>query len=207
MSNKPQTPCTHRARTQALAADIYQTHRRRLLAIATRNSPTIDDAEEALHDTFAIFIDHFDPDSQAPPVAWLTLTLKRRCWASYRRQRLSRHAPTPATEPQHLRHLTAPHATQPLPDEIVEIADTVSQMRSHLAALKPDQRHALSLLAFGYSYTEIAQLTGWTYTKVNRCISEGRAAIRDREHRSPHPDQTTTPPRGANSPSQTLNNP
>ncbi len=50
--------------------------------------------------------------------------------------------------------------------------------RSHLAALKRDERRALSLLALGYSYSEICELTEWSYTKVNRCLAEGRAALR-----------------------------
>jgi DNA-directed RNA polymerase specialized sigma24 family protein len=33
-------------------------------------------------------------------------------------------------------------------------------------------------LALGYSYREIAERQGWTYTKVNRCVAEGRAALR-----------------------------
>ena len=52
-------------------------------------------------------------------------------------------------------------------------------MRSHLAKLKPSERRALSLLALGYSYREICEQTGWSYTKVNRCLAEGRAALRE----------------------------
>ena len=37
---------------------------------------------------------------------------------------------------------------------------------------------ALILQAQGYSYAEIQQLCGWTYTKVNRCLAEGRARLR-----------------------------
>ena len=29
----------------------------------------------------------------------------------------------------------------------------------------------------GYSYAEIQELTGWTYTKVNRCMAEGRKSF------------------------------
>jgi len=32
----------------------------------------------------------------------------------------------------------------------------------------------------GYSYREIGQGLDWTQTKVNRCIAEGRAALRAR---------------------------
>ena len=49
-----------------------------------------------------------------------------------------------------------------------------------LATLKPNERRALALLAAGLSYAEIAELCGWTYTKVNRCLAEGRSALRDR---------------------------
>ena len=38
-------------------------------------------------------------------------------------------------------------------------------------------RRALVLKAHGYSYAEIQQLCGWTYTKVNRCMAEGRKAF------------------------------
>ena len=33
------------------------------------------------------------------------------------------------------------------------------------------------LQAQGYSYAEICELCGWTYTKVNRCLAEGRARL------------------------------
>jgi DNA-directed RNA polymerase specialized sigma24 family protein len=50
--------------------------------------------------------------------------------------------------------------------------------RRRLGGLKPDERTALGLLAAGFSYKEIGRRRGWTYTKVNRCIAEGRAALR-----------------------------
>ena len=44
-----------------------------------------------------------------------------------------------------------------------------------LRALKPDEARALLLKAEGLSYQEIGRRFGWTYTKVNRSITEGRA--------------------------------
>lgn len=167
---------SRRQRVHTIAHDLYAVHHRRLLAISTRNSPTIEDAEEALHDAFALFIRHFDPDSQAPPIAWLTLTLKRRCWATYRHQRLlpiqslsGNSAPEqPVTD----------HSSQRPLHEFAESAHDAKHIRRAFAHLKPDEQHALSMLALGYSYKEIAKHTGWTYTKVNRCITEGRARLR-----------------------------
>ena len=51
------------------------------------------------------------------------------------------------------------------------------QAAEALAQLKPQEIRALQLKAEGYSYREICQLTGWTYTKVNRCLTEGRRAL------------------------------
>jgi Putative zinc-finger len=47
-----------------------------------------------------------------------------------------------------------------------------------LAALKPAETRALVLQAGGRSYAEIEAETGWTHTKVNRALTEGRAAFR-----------------------------
>ena len=41
----------------------------------------------------------------------------------------------------------------------------------------PGASRALVLKAEGYSYREIMDITGWTYTKVNRCMAEGRKAF------------------------------
>jgi hypothetical protein len=43
-----------------------------------------------------------------------------------------------------------------------------------LHALKPQEVRALTLKAQGYSYAEIGEITGWSYTKINRCMAEGR---------------------------------
>jgi DNA-directed RNA polymerase specialized sigma24 family protein len=40
-------------------------------------------------------------------------------------------------------------------------------------------RRALILRAAGYSYNEIAELLGVTYTNLNRQVTEGRAELRE----------------------------
>jgi sigma-70-like protein len=49
-----------------------------------------------------------------------------------------------------------------------------------LKQLKPQEIRALVLRAEGYSYKQIQEVTGWTYTKVNRCLTEGRKAFLER---------------------------
>ncbi|MDX8150944.1 sigma-70 family RNA polymerase sigma factor, partial [Patulibacter brassicae] len=50
--------------------------------------------------------------------------------------------------------------------------------REALLGLKPAERQALWLQAQGLSYEEIADQLGWTRTKVNRNVAEGRARLR-----------------------------
>ena len=64
------------------------------------------------------------------------------------------------------------------PDEGAEKRELVDRSREALAHLKPHELKALTQLAEGYSYAEIADLNGWTRTKVNRCLAEGRARFR-----------------------------
>jgi DNA-directed RNA polymerase specialized sigma24 family protein len=160
-----------------LASGLYAEGRDYLLAIARANATGEADAEEALQEAFVSFIRHFDPGRGAPPLAWLTLTLKRECWGKRRRSHPDRHAgqetergageigsvleaiPCPITGPE-------------------ELAIRRDGARRRLGCLKPDQRTALILQAAGYSYHEIAAGLGWSYTKVNRSVNEGRLALR-----------------------------
>ncbi len=74
-----------------LATELFTDRHDYLLAIARRNAHTEADAAEALQEAFASFIAKFDPQRGAPPLAWLTLTLKRQCWRQRREARLDRH--------------------------------------------------------------------------------------------------------------------
>jgi DNA-directed RNA polymerase specialized sigma24 family protein len=58
-------------------------------------------------------------------------------------------------------------------------------LRAAMRQLKPDERRALILFyamdasrGDGGRYRRIMRATGWSYTKVNRSLTEGRAALR-----------------------------
>jgi RNA polymerase sigma factor (sigma-70 family) len=169
-----------RAQVKSLAAELYAEQYSQLLAIARKNAVTGAEAEEALQDAFAQFIAHFDPDGGAPPIAWLILTLKRACWGKRKQLHLDRHVCPEASSEADGPFCVVEQFAASLSDteSSIERAEDLLEAQQRLASLKPDERTALLLLAFGYSYKEIGQLRGWTYTKVNRCISEGRAALR-----------------------------
>lgn len=63
------------------------------------------------------------------------------------------------------------------------------QRVADLATLKPRERRELYLKALGYRYEEIDELTGSSFTAVNRRLAEGRAQLRqlaqDRDTRQP----------------------
>jgi RNA polymerase sigma factor (sigma-70 family) len=60
----------------------------------------------------------------------------------------------------------------------VELAHEARELLRSIAALGINRRTALTLRAAGYSYREIQDRLGVTYTWVNRHITEGRHALR-----------------------------
>src|ERR1700755_2095506 len=63
--------------------------------------------------------------------------------------------------------------------EQVAGGERVDRSVEALKALKPDEAKALMLKAQGLSYKEIGRRFGWTYTKTNRAITEGRKRFID----------------------------
>jgi DNA-directed RNA polymerase specialized sigma24 family protein len=165
-----------RTAVQSLAEQLYRERRRYLLNIARRNAATEADAEEALQETFASFLLAYDPDGGAPALAWVTLCLKRQCW----RQRYSAHLDRRVAALPESRHEEPTGLIERRPADTTLLCDRVAdraEARARLAELKPDERRTLGLLAAGCSYREVGRITGFTYTKVNRCASEGRTAL------------------------------
>ena len=70
------------------------------------------------------------------------------------------------------------------PAERVERREAIARSREALQALKPQELRALTLLAEGYSYAEIGEITGFSQTKINRCLAEGRERFRSLLSRS-----------------------
>jgi RNA polymerase sigma factor (sigma-70 family) len=169
---------TTKQRVDALANQLLVEHGAQLLNIARRNSANRDDAEEALQEAFIAFLRKYDPDGEAPVLPWLIVTLKHECWAK-RRRRLDLERGHVQAENDELGFLieSIPDHRH-TPEERAELEERVSEVHDQLAALKPDHRRAISLKALGYSYEEIGEITGWTHTKINRCMVEGRERLR-----------------------------
>lgn len=99
---------------------------------------------------------------EAPALAWIVLTLKRACWDKRRHLHLDRHV-CPETSPEAdepgsvvEQFAASLNDTQSSVDRSEDLADA----RERLAALKLDERTALLLFGYGYSYREIAAIDG-----------------------------------------------
>lgn len=158
----------------------------RALAIARFNTADRH-AEEIVQDVAIIALEHSDELATHPNlVGWLTLVLKRHCWARNRRDKicpLSKFAPMgfhgehEAASKAFNGDVEARSGEEDLDDHI-EARIALERLSEALGEVKPQERTAILDLAAGYSYKEICARTGWTYTKVNRCITEGKAALR-----------------------------
>ena len=146
---------------------VLRKHRAQLLWVARRWSGSADDAEDALQRTMEIYIRRLDSIDPATEFAWLKVVIRHEAMAIKR----AGVAGASLEENDLADRLPAPGAAV---DERVERDERVARSLEALARIKPDERTALLLKAEGFSYHEIGERLGWTYTKVNRAITEGR---------------------------------
>jgi RNA polymerase sigma factor (sigma-70 family) len=172
-----------RERNSELLSEVLEADERRLRWQATKHAELPDDAEDALQSAYVLFLERYN--GLGEPLAWLYTTVKREAWAIRRRTSRRRERPVDFQSGNGTERplCEALPADAPTPDEQVNREELLASRREALAELKPDERKALWLLGLGYSYAEICETTGWTYTKVNRCLSEGRLALRSAENR------------------------
>jgi hypothetical protein len=74
--------------------------------------------------------------------------------------------------------LDAHEAVEVGPSERATDRERAHRALAALATLKRDEARALVLQAAGRTYAEIEAETGWSHTKVNRALTERRAAFR-----------------------------
>jgi RNA polymerase sigma factor (sigma-70 family) len=152
------------------ALGLARRHGAQILATARRYAATPEDAEDAYQRGLEILLTKAPTTREEELVPWLKTVVKHEAFA-LRRQR-ERHSPV--TDDGHLSDRPTPPA---ITHDQAERLETLSQGAEALARLKPHEIRALVLKAEGYSYREICELTGWSYTKVNRLLTEGRQAF------------------------------
>jgi RNA polymerase sigma factor (sigma-70 family) len=162
-----------RERAEELVLRLVGSQADSLLRVARRYSLCADDAHDAYQRALEILMRHaarLDPERAA---GWLHTVVKHEALAINR----SRRRIVGSVEPD----LDALEArTSASPEEHVMASDRVARSAEALHGLKPQEVRALWLKALGHSYEQICEATGWSYTKVNRCLAEGRKSFLER---------------------------
>jgi RNA polymerase sigma factor (sigma-70 family) len=147
-------------------AAIVGGHGDLLLRVARGYSLCADDAHDAVQRALEIYMRRAESLDPATELAWLKVVVKHEALA-VRRGRAG-----VAGEDVDLD--AVPAVAQRTVEERLESNERVERSAEVMRRLKRDEARALMLKAEGLSYNEIGERLGWTYTKVNRCITEGR---------------------------------
>jgi RNA polymerase sigma factor (sigma-70 family) len=156
------------AAVDARVSHVIARHERALMRVARHWSLSRDDALDAYQRALEIYVRRLDSLDPATEIAWLKVVVKHEALA-VRRQ----HGESVPVEDVDLEGRAA-EEQRPV-DDLLAGRERVTRSAEALSRLKPDEAKALMLKAQGLSYVEIGKDLAWSYTKVNRCITEGRA--------------------------------
>jgi RNA polymerase sigma factor (sigma-70 family) len=158
---RPRAP---RRDIERMAVDLIRRRGREILGTARRYASNLDDADDAYQRGLEILLTKAPTTGEVELVRWLKTVVKHEAFAL----RCQRERQAPITDDGWL-------GERPTPPEIThdqaERHERLRQGGEALALLKPQEARALRLRAEGYSYREICEMTDWTYTKVNRCLT------------------------------------
>jgi RNA polymerase sigma factor (sigma-70 family) len=167
------------AARKRLAVEMVARHEAALQRTAQRFSLCAEDAEDAFQRSLEILLVKAPPGEARELVRWMHTVIKHEALAIRRTRERQLGAPPPSIpvgeDGDWVALIPAPTAG---PEERAERREAIARSREALKTLKPAELRALTLLAEGFSYAEIGELTGFSATKINRCLAEGRERFR-----------------------------
>jgi RNA polymerase sigma factor (sigma-70 family) len=158
---------------QELVLRIVSTQAESLLRTAYRNSLCDDDAHDAYQRSMEIFLRRVRTLDPRSAHKWIHVVVKREA----QELRRVRSGSVPYEAVDFDLHVASEVST---PEERALAKDRARRAVEALRRLKPQERRAMGLKAFGHSYEEISKATGYSGTKVNRCLTEGRKSFLER---------------------------
>jgi RNA polymerase sigma factor (sigma-70 family) len=174
----PLAPQSDAARKRA-AVETYARHEGALRRTARRYSICADDAEDALQRALEILLKKAPSEDPRELIRWTQTVVKHEALAVRRdRERILSGPAAAAVEAGAEDWVAMIPSRADGPPERAERREAVARSREALQTLKPQELRALTLLAEGYSYVEIGEITGFSATKINRCLAEGRERFR-----------------------------
>jgi RNA polymerase sigma factor (sigma-70 family) len=174
---------TSEAARKRAAVELIARHETALRRTARRYSLDAEDAEDAYQRALEIALTKAPTTDLRELIRWAQTVTKHEALAVRQsREKLLGY------QRRHEGSAQDPVALIPAggdgPAEQVERREDIARSREALQALKPAELRALGLLAEGYSYAEIGERTGYSQTKINRLLAEGRARFRSLVARS-----------------------
>jgi RNA polymerase sigma factor (sigma-70 family) len=158
-----------RREIEPAALELMRRHGAQIMATARRYAATPEDAEDAYQRGLEILLTKAPTTSADDLVPWLKTVVKHEAFA-LRKQRERQGVPSDQ-EPRG----AAGAAVET--HEQVERLDRLQRGAEAMQRLKPQEIRCMLLLAEGHSYKQIQAITGFSYTKVNRCLTEGRRSF------------------------------
>lgn len=165
-----------KAERKRAAVEMIARHEGLLRRTALRYSLDAEDAEDACQRALEIVLTKAPTTDPRELIRWTRTVVKHEALAvrASRERLLSRRRDSSeAADP-----VAAIPSREDPPEQQIERREEIAHSREALQTLKPAELRALGLLAEGYSYAEIGELTGFSRTKVNRLLAEGRARFR-----------------------------
>lgn len=158
-------------------SEHYERHAGRLFGIAYRMLGSVSEAEDAVHDTFAAWV-QTDQDAVRDPAAWLTTVTTRRCLDRLASARWQREAYVGSWLPE-------PLPTKDLdPSDVAGTADSLTlAFLVVLEALSPLERAVFVLHdVFGHPHRDIARMLDRSPESVRQVARRARDHL---EHQRP----------------------
>jgi RNA polymerase sigma factor (sigma-70 family) len=165
------------ATPQDLVVEVVHQHAEMLLRVARRYTDSADDAQDAYQRALEVFVRSAHRLDAEKAHHWLAVVVRNEALA-VRRQRAQLVG---VGEVAGIDAFEDGRSVASI-EERTEHVDEMARAAEALRRLKPHEVTALWLKAQGLSYKEIAERQGWTYTKVNRSITEGRRSFMERLH-------------------------
>jgi RNA polymerase sigma factor (sigma-70 family) len=176
-----QAKSSEEAARKRAAVEIYARNESTLRRTAHRFSLCADDADDALQRGLEILLRKAPTEDQRQLIKWMQTVVKHEALAiRQERERILDGPAGRAPEVDEEDWVALLPADADGPDAQAVRREAVARSREALQALKPHELRALTLLAEGYSYVEIGEITGYSRTKINRSLAEGRQRFRAR---------------------------
>lgn len=185
MSSRPGEGASRRSINVAAAEHLLNGYRAPLMALASRNTRSIEDAEDALARTVELALRSCPiNDDMAQVEAWARVVCRREAWKIGRRYRRK-----PTTSLDGLAEGAAHGEAGPVPvtdrnqaspEERALDAETAREVGAAIERLPEGQRGAIRRYARGWGNREIAQALGRSERSVRKALWRGKRTLRAR---------------------------